>query len=203
MRTPNDLKQLQQRVYWSYHQDGLVDILFGLGVIGFGLMLLTGNVIFNILAWFPLIFYAPIKRAVTVPRLGYVEIESKRSLRWGVISVVIGVAVLFLVLMLPIMLRNGLLPESWQALLSAYDMLIIGGLLLIPLIIVSALTGLRRLLGYAGLIILGILIGIQLGIEPGIYMIALGAIILLVGAIYLVRFLSRYPVQQLDAQNDG
>jgi hypothetical protein len=201
MNTPNDLKQLQQRVYWSYHQDGLVDILFGLGVIGFGLMLLTGVVIYDILAWVPLAFYVPIKRAVTIPRYGYVEIQSGRTRRWAVISVLVGAAALFLVLGLTSLIRNDRLPAGWQAWLSSYDMLIIGALLSIPLTLISALTGLRRMLGYVGLVFAVILGGIMLGIQPGLYMIALGAIILLIGAVYLGRFLSRYPVQPLGARN--
>lgn len=195
MNTPNDLKQLQQRVYWSYHQDGLVDILFGLGVIGFGLMLLTGVVIYDILAWVPLAFYVPIKRAVTIPRYGYVEIQSGRTRRWAVISVLVGAAALFLVLGLTSLIRNDRLPAGWQAWLSSYDMLIIGALLSIPLTLISALTGLRRMLGYVGLVFAVILGGILLGIQPGLYMITLGAIILLIGAAYLGRFLSHYPIQ--------
>lgn len=201
MNTPNDLKQLQQRVYWSYHQDGLVDILFGLGVIGFGLMLLTGVVIYDILAWVPLAFYVPIKRAVTIPRYGYVEIQSGRTRRWAVISVLVGAAALFLVLGLTSLIRNDRLPAGWQAWLSSYDMLIIGALLSIPLTLISALTGLRRMLGYVGLVFAVILGGIMLGIQPGLYMITLGAIILLIGAVYLGRFLSRYPIQPLGARN--
>lgn len=201
MNTPNDLKQLQQRVYWSYHQDGLVDILFGLGIIGFGLMLLTDTVIINILAWVPLAFYVPIKRAVTIPRYGYIEIQSGRTRRWAVVSILAGVAALLLVLALTSLIRNDRLPDSWQAWLSDYHMLIIGALLSIPLTLISALTGLRRMLGYVGLTFAVILGGILLGIQPGLYMIALGAIILLIGAVYLGRFLSRYPIQPLGAQN--
>jgi len=199
MTTPNNLKQLQQRVYWSYHQDGLVDIMFGLGLIGFGLMLLTGNPIYNILAWLPLAFYVPIKKAVTIPRLGYAQFGTKRTLKWAVASLVIGVALLLIVLGLTVMLRNGSLPASWRSVLRVYDMLIIGGLLSIPLALVSALTGFQRPLGYIALIFIVILAGIQLGIQPSYYMIAVGVVIMLIGWVYLARFVSRYPVQQLDA----
>jgi general stress protein CsbA len=203
MSTPNNLKQLQQRVYWSYHQDGLVDIFFGLGLIGFGLMLLTGIIIYNILAWLPLAFYVPIKKAVTIPRLGYAQFETKRTLKWLVASLLIGATVLMLVLVLVIQIRNESLPASWRAILRAYDMLIIGGLLSIPLALSSALTGLRRLLGYIGLIFLVILAGIQFGIQPSFYMIAVGVAIMIVGCVYLARFMSRYPIHQPDMQNGG
>lgn len=202
MQTPKNLKQLQRRVYWYYHQDGLVDILFGLGVIGFGLMLMTGIVVFNILAWIPCVFYMPIKKAITIPRLGYVRMQSKRTQLWGWISVLFGLVILGMVLGLLIMLRNDRLPANWQTWLRAYDMLIIGGLLSMPLMIISFLTGLRRMLGYVGLIFMIIVSGAWLGIEPPIYMIALGVIILLVGCLYLGTFLIRYPIDKQGAQND-
>jgi hypothetical protein len=204
MSTPKNLKQLERRVYWYYHQDGLVDILFGLGLIGFGLMMLTGNVVYNVLGWIILVtFYMPIKKAVTIPRLGYVQFHSRRTVRWGLISFVIGVVVLILVLGLVNQTRNERLPASWQAMLREYDMLVIGALLSIPLTLVSALTGLLRPLAYIGLSLLVILAGIQLGIQPPIYMIALGAIIMLIGSIYLARFMIRHPAHRLDGQNGG
>jgi hypothetical protein len=201
MNTPNNLKQLQQHVYWSYHQDGLLDILIGLGVIGFGIMLLTGEFIYNLLGWSFLILYIPLKKAITFPRFGFIQMQTRRTLSWMLVSLAMGVVFLVLVLGLVVQIRNDLLPAGLRALLITYDMLLIGVLLSIPLIIVSALTGLRRMLVYVGLVLIVILGGILLGIEPPFYMIALGASILIVGAVYLGRFLARYPVRKSDSQN--
>jgi hypothetical protein len=204
METPNNLKQLQQRVHLYYHQDGLVDILFGLGLIGFALMMQTGNVIYNILGWIcSLAFYLQAKKAITIPRLGFIQFQLKHTRKWGLISLVVGSILLVLFLGLTILIRNERLPASAQAVLRTYDMLIIGSLLSIPLTIVSALTGLRRPLGYIVLILLVILVGIQLGIQPPFYIIALGVIIILVGTFLLGRFLIRYPTRQPSPQNDN
>jgi hypothetical protein len=46
-----DFKKLQQRTYESYHQDGLIDIIFVLGFIGFGLNMALDNSAFLFMGW--------------------------------------------------------------------------------------------------------------------------------------------------------
>jgi hypothetical protein len=198
MSLRNDLNKLQRQVYWSYHQDGLIDILFGLGVIGFGLMLVTGNVIFGTLAWLPWIFYMPIKNAITVPRLGFVKIQTKRTLKWAVISIGVGVVMLAFVFVLIGLMRGGYLSPGWQALLTQYDTLLIATLLSVPLIIISALSGLKRMIGYVGMIFLIALVGIKLGIELPIISVVDGIAILAIGLFYLSRFLYRHPIGKTE-----
>ena len=41
MSQGDDFKKLERQAYLTYHQDGLLDIAFGLGILGVGLMLLT------------------------------------------------------------------------------------------------------------------------------------------------------------------
>ena len=81
MSQSDELKKLSRKAYLSYHQDGLIDILIGLGVLGFGLMMLTDSVVFNMMAWMPIIFYVPLKNRITVPRFGYVQFTSERVKR--------------------------------------------------------------------------------------------------------------------------
>lgn len=203
LSTGEDLQALQRKVYLEYHQDGLVDCLLGLGMCGFGLMLLTDVVVFNLLAWIPLALYVPIKNAVTVPRFGYVRFDSRRSLRWGLIALAAGGLMLVLVLGFAFIQRSGSLPGEWQAFLETYHMLIVSGLLAVPLTLASAVTGLRRLLGYAAVLMLLTLLGIRFGIHPGLYFIALGLGVLGIGLVLLVRFLRRYPVRNSEAVNGG
>lgn len=198
MSLRNDLNKLQRQVYWSYHQDGLIDILFGLGVTGFGLMLVTDNVIFGSLAWLPWIFYMPIKNAITVPRLGFVKIQTKRTLKWAVISIGVGVLMLAFVFVLIGLIRAGYLSAGWQTLSTQYVTLFITTLLAIPLIMISALSGLRRMIGYVGMIFLIALVGIKLGIDLPIIAVVDGIIILAIGLFYLSRFLYRHPIDKTE-----
>ncbi|HSO26880.1 MAG TPA: hypothetical protein VLS48_02340 [Anaerolineales bacterium] len=196
------LLALRRKIYLEYHQDGLIDCLLGLGMIGFGAMLYTGMVLFNILAWLPLAFYVPIKNALTIPRFGYARFDSHRSRKWMLISLVVGVGLLALTISFIGVLRSGAITGGWQALLTRYHMFIVSGLLAFPLIAVSALTGLRRLLAYAGLIILVTGMGIELDLHPGLYFIGLGVTVLAIGLALLFRFLNRYP-RQPEAANGG
>ena len=79
MSQDKQFKELSRKAYLSYHQDGLIDILIGLGILGFGLMMLTDSIVFNLLAWMPIIFYVPLKNRITVPRFGYVQFSSERT----------------------------------------------------------------------------------------------------------------------------
>ena len=71
--------KLRRRAYLEYHKDGILDILIGLCVIGFGLNMLTDSSALLILSWMPIIFYVPLKNRITVPRFGYVRFDSDRS----------------------------------------------------------------------------------------------------------------------------
>ena len=44
MSQKTQFKELAQRAYRSYHQDGIIDILIGIGIIGFSMVMLTDNV---------------------------------------------------------------------------------------------------------------------------------------------------------------
>ena len=85
MSQEQDFKKLQQRTYASNHQDGLLDIIIGLGFIGFGLNMAFDNSAFIFLAWMPIIFYVPFKNRITVPRIGYVKFSTSNSIVLGAV----------------------------------------------------------------------------------------------------------------------
>ena len=197
MSQDKEFKELARKAYISYHQDGLIDILLGLGILGFGLMLLTGSVIFNMLAWLPIIFYVPFKNRITVPRFGYVQFaaeQKKRNYLW--LALAVGVVALAFFLGLYLFTISGNLPFWLENMLHRYDLLLLGGLLAIPMVIGGVLTGLNRLYAYAIFTILIILVGIALGIDAPYYFIFLGLVILAVGCLLLVRFLQLYPLEK-------
>jgi len=197
MSQDKESKELARRVYTSYHGDGLIDILIGVGIIGFGLMMLTGNVVFNMLAWMPILLYVPIKNRVTVPRFGYVQFTSKEKRKAQLLTgVAVGVLLFALFLGLYFFTASGNMPLWLQNMLQRFDLLVLGFLLAVPMIIGGALTGLTRFYAYAGLIMVIIGTGIYLGIDAPYYVIFLGLVILVVGIALLVRFLRRYPLEK-------
>lgn len=195
MAGDDQLKKLSRKAYLSYHQDGLIDILIGLGILGFGLMILTGNFVFNMLSWMPVIFYVPLKNRITVPRFGYVQFTSERTKRIKLVMALL-VGMLFLAFGLGLFVFASFedMPPLLEMAMAGDGMLLIGGLFALTMIMAALITRLDRLIIYAVLTMVILPGGSILGIEPEIRVVALGMIILTVGLYLLVRFLRAYPL---------
>ncbi len=190
-----DFKELRKKVYLSYHQDGLIDIIIGASILGFGLQIATNNSAFLFLTWIGFILYTPLKNRITIPRLGYVRFDEERKTAMRlVLLIAIGVLVMAMFIGLFVFVRSGNMPQTASDWLKKYHMLLLGIFIAIPLFAAAFWSGLKRLIIYAGLILSVIFAGIQLGIDPPLYVIALGCIILLAGLWVLFRFLKQYPV---------
>ena len=195
MSQDEQLKKLSRRAYVSYHQDGLIDILIGLGTLGFGLMMLTGNVVFNMMAWMPIIFYVPLKNRITVPRFGYVQFTSERVKKQRLlIAVMAGLLFFAFAMGLYVFAMWDEMPPLVEIFTAGDGMLLLGGLFALMLLAAGLITRLNRLFIYAILTMLILPGGALLGVEPEIRVIFLGALILLIGIILLFRFLRTYPL---------
>ncbi len=191
----DDFKKLSRKAYLSYHQDGIIDILLGTAILGFGLMILTGNVVYNMLAWLPVLFYVPLKNRITVPRFGYVQFTPEHVQRMRlVIAVAAGLLAFVFGLGLVVFNLYDRLPPLVELLLGGDGMVLIGSLFALMMLVAGLITRLYRLFIYAGLSLLVVPGGAVLGIEPEIRVIFLGALILATGLIFLARFLHAYPL---------
>jgi hypothetical protein len=197
MSNDDQLKKLSQKVYLSYHQDGLIDILLGIGVLGFGLMILTGSFVFNMLSWMPILFYVPLKNRITVPRFGYVQFTSERVKKQRLlIAIAVGLVFFTFGLGLYVFANFDDMPPMMDILFGFDGMMVIAVLFVSMMIIAGLITRLNRLFIYALLTPLMLLGGQALGIEPELRVVFLGTIILLIGIIYLLRFLRAYPLPE-------
>ena len=197
MSADDQFKKLSRKAYISYHQDGLIDILIGLGILGFGLMILTGNFVFNMLAWMPILFYVPLKNRITVPRFGYVQFTSERTKRTRLlIAVMVGMLFFSFGLGLYVFALFDQMPPLLELAMAGDGMLLIGGLFAVAMLVAGLITRLDRLIIYAILTMLILPGGLLLGVEPELRVVFLGALILLIGVILLVRFLRAYPLQK-------
>ena len=196
MSQDKQFKELSRKAYLSYHQDGLIDILIGLGILGFGLMMLTGSIVFNMMAWMPIIFYVPLKNRITVPRFGYVQFSSERVRKQRLLAVLLlGLLTLSLAVGLYVLNVSGNMPLQLRAMVGKDGMLLLGGLFAIMLVAAGLMTRLDRLFIYAALTVLIVPGGSLLGIEPPYRVIFLGTLILTIGIVFLIRFLHRYPME--------
>jgi len=191
-----DFGPLKRKVYLAYHQDGILDLVAGSVVFGFGTFMLTDNIVFMMFGWFMMMMYVFLKNRITVPRFGYVRIDSeKKALMKSWISVGIGVLVLLLFFLLPIFLRRSPTSPEMEALIRRYHMVPLSTMLFgLPTLAAAIFLGLKRFYLYA-LLAAGLpLLGALANIETYIPILTTGAIILVIGAILLVNFLKKYPL---------
>ena len=94
-----DLKQITKKVYMSYFQDGLWDILLGIYLAGWGISIWQDLVAVMGGMWIAIYFIVlGIKRAVVYPRSGYIKLNEARKQQMkmvilGVVLFLLGFAV--------------------------------------------------------------------------------------------------------------
>lgn len=191
-----DFGPLKRKVYLAYHHDGILDLVAGSVVFGFGLNMLTGNIVFLMIGWLAMMLYVLIKQRITVPRFGFVRFESRnKTVQKAWISVGIGVLFVAFFLTLNIFVsRQPISPET-QAWLQRYHMVPLSAMLFgLPALAAAIILGLKRFYLYV-LLATGLpLFGAWLNIETYIPIVTSGAIMIIVGGVLLVRFLKKYPL---------
>ena len=201
----NDFGPLKRKVYLAYHQDGVLDLVAGSVVLGFGLNMLTDNIVFLMIGWLAMMLYVLIKQRVTVPRFGFVRFESqKKTLQKAWVSVGIGVLFMAFFLTLNIFVsRQPTSPET-QALIQRYHMVPLSAMLFgLPALAAAIILGLKRFYLYA-LLALGLpLLGALSNIETYIPIVTTGAVIILFGTFLLVNFLQKYPLNAEGEDANG
>jgi len=200
-----DFSPLKRKVYLAYHQDGILDLVAGSVVLGFGTFMLTDNIAFLMAGWFVMMMYVFLKNRITVPRFGYVRIDSeKKALMRSWLSVGIGVLVLLLFFLLPIFLRRNPTSPEMEALIRRYHMVPLSTMLFgLPALAAAIFLGLKRFYLYA-LLAAGLpLVGALANIETYIPIVTTGAVILAFGAFLLITFLKKYPLNMEGEDANG
>jgi hypothetical protein len=142
MTTVPELKQIERKAYWSYHQDGLIELCLGLVFFVFGIYLYSGK---SLMAG---LLIAPLKRMLTAPRIGMVRFGRSRN----VLAFKIGLLALTAAVVLFIIAASLLDSPGLNAWTQPYFTITFGfALALFPLAGAIAL-GIWRYYGYAVLI---------------------------------------------------
>ena len=182
-------KPLEAALYRSYWDDGLLDVLCGLGLLGIGIGWAMHQVVFAAVVP-PLLVpvWAPLRRRVIEPRAGYVEFSRTRQNQtarglWltfalGVGTFAFGVAAYFLF--------RGQGPEPNLARLIAG----LPAALLAPgAALVAFLTDTRRFHLYGLVLLVAAATTVVLSRGPATPLLAGGLVMVTWGAISLTRFL--------------
>ena len=196
-----DVKQVEQRVWRASQQDGLMEVATGILLAATALQIRTKGLI---ALWIVvLVSLAPgleaIRKRVTYPRIGYVELvqeEPKKTVRGiGVYTIMVFVA---MALAFAIFgdIGDWRLWSRWSPTLSG--VLLSGGM-----IYAAGKSGAAR---YYAFMVLAVGLGIAFSIlfsEPytnlTLYLLTLGGVFILCGAITFLRFLHKNPLPAEDA----
>lgn len=200
MSQEQDFKKLQQRTYASYHQDGLIDIIIGWAIFGFGLNMALDNSAFLFMSWLPIILYVPIKNRVTVPRIGYVKFSSSNSLILGIVLAVLMVLLLGIFILL--ILGPELIPTQISEWFREYYLLLFGSIFGLGFVEAALATGITRFYAYGVMLVVVFVGGTWLNLAEYFYVITAGVLIEVVGVILMVRFLRKYPLLAGDGAHE-
>jgi len=194
----NDFGTLKRKVYLAYHQDGILDLVAGSVVSGFGVFMLTGNIGFLMAGWLAMMLYVLIKQRITVPRFGYVRVESeKKTFKKGLLSVGIGVLLVLFFFVLNIFVSRQPSSPDMQAWIKRYHMIPLSAMMFgLPALAGAIFLGLKRFYLYALLVIGLPALGAWMNIETYIPILTTGLIILAFGIVLLWRFLKKYPLNR-------
>jgi hypothetical protein len=198
-----NINSLTRKVYLSYHQDGILDLAAGAVVLGFGLNMLTGNIVFLMVGWMAMMLYFLVKQRITVPRFGYVRFESEeKTFSKGLAPVGVGVLVLFLFFAFKLFIDRQPSSPEMDALVQRYHMVPLSGLLFgLPALGAAIFFGLKRFYLYA-LLAAGLpALGAWINIETYIPIVTTGLVMLAIGTVLLANFLNKYPLNNEGSED--
>jgi len=183
-----DLGRIERRAWRSYHEDGLMDVAFGLLLV----VAFAGSVAdrFRWVAYVLLLLVGPAlalsKRLVTAPRMGAVEFGPTRKARKRSVVLFIG-ALVAATMLVPVMLGG----YDW---LRAHPVIVPVGL---GFLVLLAFSGIAYWLDLPRMYVVGLLFGgaftLTELLDTPVLLLLAGATVALSGAVRLTRFLRRYP----------
>lgn len=193
--------RLEKKIVTQFWNDGLVDVLAGLGILIIGIAWHFDVVPLGVIAPALLVpLWKPLRTKITEPRLGMVELsdpQQHRNRSFLVVSILLGVATLIAGVIVYIVAINRIQFEA---------KFIVAGLPMILLSFMSFMTAMitasKRFITY-GFILVGCgLATIWLGQKPGGGMLIAGSMILLSGIYVLTKFIQRYRIPT-DSTNEA
>jgi hypothetical protein len=198
-----DLGRIEQKVYLSYHQDGLLDIFIGLFILGFGMSMANLPVFIPSLLWTMCILYFwPARKFVSYPRMGYARFSPERKAREK--KKLISLAILLYIPVIgTIIIMKGFPSFGWAIWLKEHEILFSEVMAAVLVSAGAILSGVKRLYVYAGLTMMVYANHYLLKTPPHLFFVSLGIVILVSGIVMLIRFLRKYPKMEEVSYGKG
>ncbi|MBN1369762.1 MAG: hypothetical protein JW954_05955 [Dehalococcoidaceae bacterium] len=204
MQKKINIENVERKVFVSYFSDGMWDIYGGLILSGFGLSILTGQmillIVFIAIAMVPIL----IRKPIVASRLGSVTFSIKRerkTMKYKTAAWIAGSLVLVSGALFSALYSFSTLPAWLDTMLENSLFLFMGAMLASIACIAGYATAVRRFYAYA--IVVFLAFGLAAVLRPqdmeGIPITAAGGLILLTGIIILIRFLRNNPNYDQEA----
>jgi len=189
-----NLKEIERKMYTSYHQDGLIEIIIAFAILAFDIMLIME------MPWLGFIFaitgisiYAAAKKAFTIPRIGLVKFPQQRTKRMLLAAVILGILMNILGLITFIQTEAGSTP-AWLLFAIEHHMLVIGTSVAALFAMIGYTLRANRMYTYSLLTLVIFVVGYFIHYPLYYYITLLGTLILLSGVITLIQFTRKYPL---------
>lgn len=198
-----NLKNIERKNYMFYHQDELIDLLIGGGILFMILCFLIEMIwlggAFVVLA-FPL--YTYIKQKITAPRIGFVKFGQKGQYK-TLFILLISVGNIFLVFFLGLFIYRDSIPIWITGNLTTYAYFIIGAIACVLTFLTAYILGIKRFYFYGAAILFSFVIGQMISINLIILSAVMGIIVLLTAIIKLLYFIRKYSLPKGEIYNDN
>ena len=181
-----------RQAYMLYHEDGLLDIYLGFTLVMFGLLLIVDYAAFTGVAFallYPMFVLA--KENITTPRLRPDELSpAQAAKRIKSMSMMLTVTLVIGVLVFMFVSTANLWLAAWldKHLMTAV-VIVLAGLF----ILWGLQSSTERLFVYAGLFVLARLASFWLTLAFPYYVLAVGAVISLIGLTVTLEFMRHHP----------
>lgn len=203
------LRDIEKKTYTSYHQDGVLDIFVGVYVLLFGVGILSSTVT-DFSMWFiiPGIFPAvmvpiwiSVKKRITMPRIGYVNLGSRGANKLMAIFIGLMVAGLGAFMVVTFASRSQAWALTLRNLIIPNSMIIIGLAAAAISCLFAYTMGLKRLYAY-GLVTLALFLTAHVTPIPFEYfLVTIGLVMIINGGVLLGRFIRKYPLAPGDERS--
>ena len=197
------MEKLEQKVFSSSFQDGLWDIYGGLILLGFGISMMTGKAIWNIVFIAAALVLIVLRKRIVMSRMGNVRFSQTRETqvkRNKLIAMIVGVVFLLLGVLIMFLFSAGNIAPWVTMILRDYFLIIFGAIIAGVVGVAAYVIGVKRYYSYAALVFAAFTAG-QLAerysdsIDAGMMVTLAGFIIFIAGLIIFIRFLNKYPRQ--------
>jgi hypothetical protein len=197
-----NLKKIERKTYMFYHQDGLIDLLIGSGILFAILCFLTEMIwLSGAFVIFAVPLYTYVRQKITAPRVGLVKFGQKGQHKTLFILLIL-IGNIFLLFVLGLFLYRNNIPLWIKESLTVYPSLIIGGIACILTLLTALISGIKRFYFYGLAILISYMIGQIISIDLLIASTIVGIIFLLTGIIKVLNFIQKYPLPDRESFNE-